>query len=215
MSKEPIDARALRKKIEGLYKDSDLTQDDKKIIRDAETGERTKLLHSDPEFKKNWHEKNIDRYNDPTYVKKVSKSIATTYSTPEMREVQRKKFLGKTHDAETKQKLINANIGKQRKGQSWIAGMVEKKKGNGHHNKPFLTPSGAFPSKKQAIDWATSQGVRNAGGKFGAWLKDPASGFRYIPLEEFESLKDNSLITGLEWMLNISSSPRYKNEKPN
>ena len=33
MSKKPIDAKALREKLEGLYKDVDLTQDDKKILR--------------------------------------------------------------------------------------------------------------------------------------------------------------------------------------
>jgi hypothetical protein len=130
-----------------------------------------------------------------------------------MREVQRKKFVGKTHNAETKQNLAKVNTGKQRKGQAWIPGMAEKKKGNGCHNKPFLTLSGAFPSKKQAIDWATNHGVRNAAGKFDVWIKDPNSGFRYISLEEYESLKDVPKVTGLEWMLNISRSPRYKNAK--
>jgi hypothetical protein len=45
------------------------------------------------------------------------------------------------------------------------------------------------------------------------WLKNPNSGFRYISLDEFESIRDNPKILGLDWMLNISHSPRYKNAK--
>jgi hypothetical protein len=158
-------------------------------------------------------ESSAERWKDPVYNDRVSAKIKQSFSSEEMREVQAAKFRGLKVSEQVKQRLKEHNTGKQRKGQDWIADMAEKKKGNGCHNKPFLTPSGAFPSKKQAVDWATKHGVRNAAGKFDAWLKIPESGFKYISNDEYKQLKDQPLKTGLTWMLNISKSPRYKNEK--
>jgi len=134
--------------------------------------------------------------------------ISQAYQSPEMR-LKQKKF--KEHNEQSIEAIRLANIGKNRKGEEWIKGMAEKNKGNGYRNKFFSTPSGVFLSKKQAIEWATENGVRNASGKFDQWVKNPNSGFCYISEEEYNKQKNKKLIVGLEWMLNNSKSPRYKN----
>jgi hypothetical protein len=91
MSKTPIDAKALREKIEGLYKGKDLTQDDRKIlIREKKTivnQEREK----DPEFR----EKRARNNADPKVRAKRQASMPdqTGKNNP---------FYNKSHTSETK-----------------------------------------------------------------------------------------------------------------
>jgi len=98
--------------------------------------------------KNGWKEKNEQRFEDSEYSKRVAKSISETYSTEEGRRKQSVK--SKPHKEEAKEKIRKANIGKQRKGQSWIKSMAEKKKGNTCRCKPIVTPIGVFISLKEA-----------------------------------------------------------------
>ena len=139
---------------------------------------------------------------------KAKPKIKKAYSTPEMRALQASK--SKPHTKEAKEKIKQANIGKVRKGEDWIAGMTATKIGNQYHNKPFMTPSGAFASKKLATDWATENGVNNAKGKFDKWIKQRPDEFYYITPEEYELIKDNPKQVGLSWMENTK---RYRNDQ--
>lgn len=141
------------------------------------------------------------RWEDQEYKSRVSEKIAQTYSTDDMREMQRQKFLGKQVSENVKQRLREHNLGKKRPG-AWIQKMAQTKIGNTNHCKPFQTPSGAFASKKLAIDWATEQGVINAYGKLGHWLKTKPTEFYYISQEQYELVKDIPHQTGLPWMQN-------------
>ena len=131
------------------------------------------------------------------------------YSEEEMRKVQASKFLGKTHDKKTREKIRNANLGKDRKGAEWVKKMAEKKLGNQCHAKPFMTPSGAFASKKLACDWCLANGMSNPNGKFGKWLKEKSTEFYYITQEEYDKIKHIEPQPG-EWML---TKPRKRRSK--
>ena len=133
-------------------------------------------------------------------------AVKEAYKDPKLRQAQRLKWLGRKHKKSSIKKIKNANVGKKRKGESWIKGMAEKKLGNQYHAKPFMTPSGAFLSKKKAIDWALSQGVRNPLGKFDNWLKSKPDEFYYISKEEYNTIKDNPKKVGLLWMENSKRS---------
>lgn len=150
------------------------------------------------------------RWMNDSHKESVSHKIKETYSTPEMKALQASK--AKPHKEETKELLREINTGKVRKGESWIEGMAEKRKGNQAHAKPFKTPSGVFHSKKAAIDWATENGVGNAIGKFDKWIKEKPNEFYYISVEEYELQKDNPKLTGLPWMENTRRLKRYRND---
>jgi hypothetical protein len=152
-----------------------------------------------------WYEKNLERYKDPEYRKRVSKSISEAYQTEQGREKQRLKAL-KTASEATRQKLREANLGKKRRGQDWVAKMAATKLGNGYGNKPFHTPSGIFPSKRLAADWATAQGLCNANGKFDRWLKKRPDEFYYITREQFDQLPPQIYNADLDWLKNSKKS---------
>ena len=97
-----------------------------------------------------WYNANIKRLEDPEYSKRVGKSISKTYSTEEGRKKQSAKQHPQTEDA--KEKIRLANLGKQRKGESWIQGMAEKQKGNTARCKPIVTPIGIFKSLGEAVE---------------------------------------------------------------
>lgn len=150
------------------------------------------------------------RWMNDSHKESVSKKIKETYSTPEMKALQASK--AKPHKEETKEHLRQINIGKDRKGEDWVESMASKQKGNQYRNKPFMTPSGAFASKKLAADWATENGVGNAKGKFDKWIKEKPNEFYYISVEEYELQKDNPKLTGLPWMENTKRLKRYCND---
>lgn len=106
-----------------------------------------------------------------------------------------------------RQRLRLHNSGKTRTG-NWTSGMAKSKQGNQCHAKPFMTPSGAFASKKLAADWATANGVNNALGKFDKWVKQLPDQFYYITEQEYNLVKDDEKILGLPWMQNTN---RYSN----
>lgn len=148
-----------------------------------------------------------ERWKDPKHHAETSAKIAETYSTEEMRAVQAAK--AKPHTEETKAKLREMHIG-QKRPLEVVEKIKAKRKGQAVYHKCFMTPSGAFPSKKSAIEWATKHGVNNAQGKFDKWIKQRPDEFYYIAPEEYELIKDNPKQVGLEWMQNTK---RYKNRK--
>ena len=96
--------------------------------------------------------------------------VREAYQDPLKREAQRKKAsYPKTQDH--CEKLRNVNLGKKRKGESWIADMAKTKLGNGYHNKQIHSVEhGTFPSKKKLAEYMTSIGIVNAGNKLTVWL---------------------------------------------
>ena len=125
--------------------------------------------------------------------------IKNAYSTDDMRAVQASK--SKPHTDETKEKIREAFVGKSRPPEV-VEKIKAKRKGRAVYHKPFVTPSGAFLSKKSAIEWATDNGVRNASGKFDKWIKTCSDEFYYIAADEYEKIKDEPKKIGLEWMSN-------------
>ena len=148
-----------------------------------------------------------ERWKDQQYHADVSKKISETYKTTEMREVQASK--SKPHKKETKEKIREAFLGKPRPPEV-VKKIKAKRKGQAVYHKCFATPSGAFPSKKSAIEWATDNGVRNASGKFDNWIKTRPDEFYYITADEYEKIKDEPKQTGLEWMENSKRIKRYR-----
>jgi hypothetical protein len=74
--KKVVDAKALREKIEGLYKDVDLTQDDKKLLRNERTSLTMKEngIQPKPEAIAKAAEKKIGISRPKSVVTKISKS---------------------------------------------------------------------------------------------------------------------------------------------
>ena len=144
------------------------------------------------------------QWQDPSIRSAREQGLQKAYQDPAKRQGQAQKFLGRTHDADTCERLRQINTGKKRRGEAWIAGMAQKKLGNGHHNKPFVTPSGAFASRRQAVDWATEQGLVNALGKFERWVKTRPTEFYYITPDEFAALPKKLYRTNMEWLQNSS-----------
>ncbi len=139
-----------------------------------------------------WHEKNQARRQDPEYDRRVSKAISKTYSTPEGRQKQSAKAHAQTD--ETKRKIRNANLGKNRRGAAWIASMAEKKKGNTARCRPIVTPVGAFISKKTAAEFYidNKHTTRKTVPSVICWIdilvKQIDSGFYFISKEEYTML---------------------------
>lgn len=47
--------------------------------------------------------------------------------------------------------------------------------------RPIMTPSGSFPSKTAAVEWAQARGLVNAYNKITKWLKTHPELFYYLP----------------------------------
>ena len=149
-----------------------------------------------------------ERWQDPVYKKETGASISKAFSTPEGRAVQASK--SKPHTQEAIEKIRQANLGLVHSKER-----VEKNSqqaiGNQRRCKPLKTPSGAFASKKLAEDWATENGVGNANGKIGKWLKTKPEEFYYISKEEYEKIKDNPKLVDLPWMKKQKRTRLQKN----
>jgi hypothetical protein len=176
---------------------------DAQLAASDETGSRTKALHSDPSFKKQWTEKNTKRYQDSEYAKKVGSKISNTYNTPEGKKKQASKFKG--HTEEAKEKLRKANIGKKRKDEPWVQKMAEKQKGNKSRSKPIVTPSGTFLSLKLAADWAETQGLKGARNKINTYLLTNPTEFYYIRKSEFKEIQNIQYNKDLDWLKNTDN----------
>jgi hypothetical protein len=139
-----------------------------------------------------WKSKNEKRYEDPDYAKRVSKSVSETYQTPEGRQKQSAKQHPQSD--QTRQKIRQANLGKNRKGEDWIPSMAEKKKGNNFRSRPVVTPCGIFSSKKKAAEFYVENklNTRKTVVSCVFWidieLKKANSGFYFITKEEYTRL---------------------------
>ena len=130
---------------------------------------------SDSELKEQNRRAKIASSNLGTSLSEETKNkIKKTYATDEMRAVQASK--SKPHTEETKEKIREAFTGKERPPEV-IEKIKQKRTGKAVYHKPFVTPSGAFPSKKASIEWALEHGVRNPSGKFDKWIKERSDEF--------------------------------------
>ena len=196
--KTPIDAKALREKIEGLYKGVDLTQDDEQLLKN----ERLSLQHHDPVFREEWEIKNqeaIDlKVQDPVWSanlvarnqamasdagrnRAISDSVSNLYKDTEYRARHKEQ---QQEIAQTQEwKDAHADGMKRREENGWY-----EKRGKAY--KPIHCGEyGDFSSKKEAIERMTKAGVVNAGGKLSVWLdtknpKNRADEYYYIKEKE-------------------------------
>jgi hypothetical protein len=111
-----IDAKALREKIEGLYKGKDLTQDDRKIL----IKEKRTIVNQERALDPEWLEKNAKNNADPVVRAKRQASMPdqTGENNP---------FYNKSHTDETK-----SIISKKKKGQ------IPVNKGTKHKEEDIL-----------------------------------------------------------------------------
>lgn len=136
-------------------------------------------------------ESSAERWNGPGYKERVGSKIKQAYSSEEMREVQAAKFRGVKVSDQVKARLKEHNKGKQRKGQDWVAGMAEKKRGNNCRGRPIVTPMGVFASKKIAAEFYINNQftTRKTLVSCVAWvdyqIKHSQSKFYFISREEY------------------------------
>ena len=196
MSKKPIDAKALREKIEGLYKNADLTQSDERLLRN----ERASLQYQDPAFRADWESKDkeardkkeanpvfraarVERgkkiVKDPKRNQKIAKTISAQYQNPESGPAFKEFKSATIKDAfKDPKKLANLHNGmKTRQQNGWLE---KNKQGAKKKCKPIQTPYGRFESKGDAVKAMTAAGVINAGGKLSVWLKTKPTEYYYI-----------------------------------
>jgi hypothetical protein len=190
--KKPIDARALREKIEGLYKNADLTQSDERLLRN----ERASLQYQDPVFRADWEAKDkeardkkeanpvfraarVERgkkiVKDPKRNQKIAKTVSAQYENTEFREFKSTVIKDAFKDPE---KLANLRNGtKTREENGWEEKNAEAAK---QRRKPIQTPYGRFESKGDAVRAMAAAGEGNAGGKLSVWLKTKPTEYYYI-----------------------------------
>jgi hypothetical protein len=194
--KKPIDAKFLRDKIEGLYKEVDLTVSDERLLRN----ERASLQYQDPVFRAEWefkaNEARAKKESDPVFrearvergkkiVKdtkrnqKIAKTVSKQYEDPEFREFKSTAIKNAFKDPE---KLANLRIGtKTREENGWEEKNAEAAK---KRRKPIQTPYGRFESKGEAVKGMIAAGVTNAGGKLSVWLNTKKDEYFYIKEDE-------------------------------
>jgi hypothetical protein len=194
--KKPIDAKALREKIEGLYKNADLTQSDERLLRN----ERASLQYQDPVFRADWEAKDKEARDkkeaDPVFraarvergkkiVKdhkrnqKISKTVSAQYQNPDTGPAFKEFKSATIKDAfKDPEKLANLRNGtKTREENGWEEKNAEAAK---KRRKPIQTPYGRFESKGDAVKAMSAAGEGNAGGKLSVWLKTKPTEYYYI-----------------------------------
>ena len=138
--------KTLQDKLDQLYKGVDPTDrkhDDEKILRGERIGYATKQKHKDPNWKKNWHQKNTDRFQDPAYRKKISNSLKKSDAVKNRSRTQKSnpKWV-KSHTAGIKRYVSDPNYVNPR-------GMLGKK-----HKKETLEQLSDSQSKvKHTKEW--------------------------------------------------------------
>jgi len=105
---------------------------------------------------------------------------------------------GKTHTAKTRAQMSATRKGKPRgahtqehcakisaalKGKTHSVEACAKIQANNSQSKPIMTPTGAFPSKYAAGEWAQAHGLINAHRKINKWLQTHPELFYFIPKE--------------------------------
>lgn len=190
--KNPIDAKSLRDKIEGLYKNVDLTVSDERLLRN----ERASLQYQDPVFRAEWEAKDKEARDkkeanpifreervkrnqqiskDPKRNQKIAKTVASQWADPE--EKARRTAIQQEVAKTEKFKEAHADGMKKREENGWLE---KNKEGAKKKYKTIQTPIGRFDSKGDAIKAMTAAGEGNAGGKLSVWLKTKPTEYYYI-----------------------------------
>ena len=136
---------------------------------------------ADPE----WHKANTQRYKNPDYAKNVGESIAKTYSSEEMRQLQAKKA-SFARSEETKKRIRDARLVAPPRSADTRKKIGDKQVGNQKRAKPIVTPYGIFASRKIAAENAP---YGNATKHIEKYLKTNPTEYYYITKEEYEQLK--------------------------
>jgi hypothetical protein len=191
-NKKLINARALREKIEGLYKGVDLTQSDERLLRN----ERASLQYQDPAFRAEWEAKNQEAIdlkvqdpkwyadlvarnqamaNDSARNQKIADTVSSQWTDPAYKDWRTK---------------IQQEVAKTEKFKEAHAEGIDKREENGweeknaeaakNRRKPIQTPYGRFESKGDAVKAMTAANVVNAGGKLSVWLNTKSTEYYYI-----------------------------------
>lgn len=175
---KPIDANALRERIEGLYQGVDLTQDDKKILINEQRSismyefRESQSEHDKANFSKTMSEVAAERNQDPTYKENHLNGVRQKRDNTYQVETNAR--------PEVKAKISKAMKGKQ-KSQDHLDKVAAKNK---ERAKTIITPWGEFPSRKAAVFWAQENtDIVNVDKKIQAWVKKPNSGFYYKDTE--------------------------------
>lgn len=109
-------------------------------------------------------------------------AVKQAYQRPELRLKQAQK--SRPHTRQTRERIRQVNLGRQRQGESWIQGMRQKQLGNQYRARPIeIRGVGVFESKRKAIEYCTEQGVINAQGKFDKWLHTRPELIFYVSAE--------------------------------
>lgn len=191
-----FDAKSLQEKLEGLYKDVDLTQDDQQLLKN----ERASFRYQDPAFRAEWETKDKEarakKEANPVFREarvernkklatnqkrnqKISETVSDQYKDPAFKEFKSAVIKDAFKDPE---KLANLRKGtKTREGNGWAEKNAEAAK---KRRKPIQTPYGRFKSKGEAVEGMTKAGVSNAGGRLSTWLKTKPEEYFYIKEEQ-------------------------------
>ena len=130
------------------------------------------------------------------YRAKISDALKGKTHTAEHKAKISAAIKGKTHTAKTRDQMSATRKGKSRgahpqehcakisaalKGKTHSVEACAKIQANNSQSKPIMTPTGAFPSKSAAGEWAQAHGLINAHRKINKWLKTHPDQFYYIP----------------------------------
>lgn len=97
----------------------------------------------------------------------IANASQTRFNDPEWRKKHQEKINQRTNDPVWKARQKEARL---------------------NRTMAVMTPSGLFSTQKEAIEWATKNGLKNAGAKLSKWLKDKEPGFYLITREEYNKL---------------------------
>jgi hypothetical protein len=147
--------------------------------------------------KNGWDEKNVQRYEDPEYAKRVGKSISATYSTDEMREVQAMKAAG-ANSKEHNENIRKARLDAPPRSAETRAKLSVNNVGNNRRCKPVITPHGVYISLKEAGLALIEQGVFNyrpskAAHTIREYIRAGEDGYKHISREEYMMLTGKEL----------------------
>jgi hypothetical protein len=196
--KTPIDAKALREKIEGLYKDADLTQDDKKILRNDRISismqeHRDSQTNEDKqEFSSTMSLTATKRNQNPKYLKNLHTGIANRDNTyqaeanarPAVKAKISKALAGKPKTKAHKEALKSTTTNRYGNANYEAA----HKAGLAKRDTPFwageysiMNNKQSFPSIAEAARWVEENKLlKNAYKKFSKWKTEKPEEYYFL-----------------------------------
>jgi hypothetical protein len=108
------------------------------------------------------------RAKDKNIIEKIGKASKERFNNPEWREKHQEKINQRTNDPEWREKQHIARLAR---------------------TLAVVCNDGIFSTKQEAVLYASSNGLKNAGKKITEWLKNNENGYYYISREEFNTLK--------------------------